>query len=118
MSHPTSRTLATLCVALAASAASAESSSPAAPGQAFERRVDNRQDRQEQRIEKGVQSGALTGPETRHIGQQQAGIVRAEARAESDGKITRREAVRLEHRQDQASRTIARTKHNDRVRRQ
>ncbi len=118
MSHLASRTLAALWVALAASAASAQSTNPVAPAQAFEQRVDNRQDRQEQRIETGLQSGALTGPETRHIGQQQAGIVRAEARAESDGKITRREAVRLEYRQDQASRTIARTKHNDRVRRQ
>ena len=84
--------------------------------QAFEQRVDNRQDRQEQRIENGISSGALTAPEARSIGRQQAGIVRAEARAEADGKVTRKEAIGLEKRQDRASRHIYRAKHDAQTR--
>lgn len=101
-----SRVLVGLGLVLAAASASAQA------GQAYEQRVDNRQDRQEQRIENGIRSGELTAAETRRLGREQAGIVRAEARAEADGKVTRREAVRLEHKQDRASRHIYRQKHD------
>jgi hypothetical protein len=97
-------------------AATAASASDIMPSQTAEQRFDNRQDRQEQRIENGIHSGALTGPETRRLGREQAGLVRAEARAEADGRITRREAVRLEQRQDRASRHIAHAKHDRQTR--
>ena len=83
---------------------------------AVEQRFDNRQDRQEARIEKGIESGALTPAETRRLGREQARLTRAEARAEADGTVTRREAVVLEKRQDRASRHIARQKHDRQTR--
>jgi len=100
-----------LAAALIAAGAAAHAQSAA------EQRVDNRQDRQEQRIEQGVSSGALTQPEARRLGREQARIVRAESRAEADGRLTRREKVSLEHRQDHASRHIAHAKHDRQARR-
>lgn len=97
----------TLATALFASAADAKTVIAGA-----DQRIDNRQYRQEQRIEQGIASGELTRPETRRLGREQAGIVRAEARAEADGSVSRREAFSLERRQDAASRHIARQKHD------
>jgi hypothetical protein len=108
----------TLAAALAGATtlASAQGAAPAAtPTQKFEQRFENRQQRQEQRIDQGVASGALTPHETRRLGRQQAGLVRAEARAEADGKITRGEAAAIDKRQDHASRTIYRQKHDGQV---
>ena len=42
-------------------------------------------------------------------------INRAKKRARSDGEITAKERIRLEKKQDRASRLIYRGKHNDRV---
>jgi hypothetical protein len=96
--------------------ASAQTAAPATtPTQKAEQRFENRQQRQEQRIDQGVASGALTPHETRRLGRQQAGLVRAESRAEADGKITRGEAAAIEKRQDRASRTIYRQKHDAQV---
>lgn len=88
----------------------------ATPQQAVEQRVNNREARQEQRIDQGIQSGALTAPEARRLGREQAGIERAETRAEADGRISRREAVKLERRQDRASAHIAHAKHDRQTR--
>ena len=84
--------------------------------QAAETRIDNREARQETRIEQGIQSGALTKPETRSLGRQQARIERSEYRAEADGKVTPKEAARIEQRQDRASAHIARAKHDGQTR--
>ena len=121
MSPVRSTTLIALLLAAATSVSYAETAaSPAA-----EQRFDNRQDRQEERIENGVSSGALTKPEARRLGREQARLTRAEARAaigraedaaESDGKVTRKEAVVLEKRQDHASRHIFRAKHDAQTR--
>jgi hypothetical protein len=102
------RNLFALC--LAATTAGAYADSPTA--QAAERRFDHRQDRQQQRIENGVSSGALTAPEALRLGREQARLTRAEARVEADGKLTPKEAVALEKRQDVASRRIFREKHD------
>jgi hypothetical protein len=75
-------------------------------------RVDNRQDRQDTRIDQGVASGELTRPEQARMEVQQARIGRMENRIEADGKVTGKEALRLERKQDQASRSIARNKHD------
>ncbi len=85
--------------------------------QAAQERIDHRQDRQAQRIERGVSSGALTAPEARRLGREQARLTRAEARVTADGKVTPREAVALEKRQDAASRHIYRQKHDAQTRR-
>lgn len=113
--HPRFLFAITLTAAVTAYAGTANAQNTAASA-AVEQRVDKRQDRQEQRIENGIASGALTAPETRRLGREQAGIVRAEARAEADGKVTRREAVKLERRQDRASRHIKHAKHDRQVR--
>lgn len=84
--------------------------------QAAEQHFENRQDRQEQRIDKGVASGALTAAETRRLDREQGRLSRAEARAESDGKITPKEAVALNKRQNIASHRIHRQKHDAQTR--
>lgn len=99
-----------LLAALAAAAPGAQAATPSGP--TGQQRIDKRQDRQAQRIEQGASSGALTPHETRRLGREQAGIVRAEARAEADGKLTRHEAGSLERRQDRASRDIYSQKHD------
>jgi hypothetical protein len=75
-------------------------------------RVDNRQDRQAARIEQGAASGALTGREQRRLNREQRAIDRKEQKVEADGKVTPKEARRLEHMQDRASRDIRRQKHD------
>lgn len=75
-------------------------------------RVDNRQERQDTRIDQGVASGELTRPEQARMEVQQARIGRMENRIEADGKVSGKEALRLERKQDQASRSIARNKHD------
>ena len=79
-------------------------------------RVDNREDRQAARIDQGVASGELTRRETTKLDAQQAHITSMEHRMEADGKVTGKEAVRMERAQDRASRAIARNKHDRQVR--
>lgn len=75
-------------------------------------RIDRRQDNQQQRIDQGIASGELTNREAARLQQQQTNIERLERRAESDGAISGAERARLTHKQNQASRAIARKKHN------
>lgn len=112
MSPLRSHTLLALCLAAASAGVHAENPAP----QAAEQRFDHRQDRQQQRIDNGVSSGALTQPEARRVGREQARLARAETRAEADGTVTRREALVLEKRQDHASRHIFRAKHDAQTR--
>lgn len=85
---------------------------PPTPSDRMSQRVDQRQDRQADRIASGAESGQLTRREQARLQRQQAGTARMEHRAEADGRISRREARHLEHRQDHASRQIARQKHD------
>jgi hypothetical protein len=75
-------------------------------------RVDNRQDRQAARIGQGAASDALTGREQRRLHREQRAIERKEQKVEADGQVTPKEARRLEHMQDHASRDIRRQKHD------
>lgn len=78
-----------------------------------EARINQRQDRQEQRIKQGVKSGTLTKRETAGLAKQQASIARYEARSRADGPgLTRAERLRLEQKQDRASKSIYRQKHD------
>ncbi len=79
-------------------------------------RLDDRQANQRARIVDGVQSGELTRPETAHLVKGQSQLRRMERRAESDGTVTAKERVRLQHSANKQSRRIARSKHNDRSR--
>ena len=76
--------------------------------------LDQRQENQERRIEQGVESGALNPQEAARLEAQQNRVQRAENRAKADGVVTGKERAALQHRQDHASGTIARKKHNGR----
>ncbi len=80
---------------------------------AFAGRVANRQVRQTQRIGQGVASGELTVRETRQVARQQKNIQKTKKQAWSDGVLTPKERIRIEAKQDRASRNIYRKKHND-----
>lgn len=111
-SRSTTRLLAHALLAVACLGAFAAQAQTVTLGEHQAARVDNRQDRQDTRIDQGVASGELTRPEQARMGVQQARIGRMENRIEADGKVTGKEALRLERKQDQASRSIARNKHD------
>jgi len=75
-------------------------------------RVDQRQANQQRRIDQGVASGALTPREAARLRHQQGHVAAAEARAKSDGQVTRAERARLHAMQDRASGRIYRQKHD------
>jgi hypothetical protein len=78
-----------------------------------EARINKRQAHQLNRIASGIDSGRLTPREAAVLTRQQASIARFEARSRADGPgLTRVERVRIEARQDRASRTIYRQKHD------
>ena len=74
--------------------------------------VDQRQQNQEKRIDQGVKSGELTKGEAAKLDVQQAKIQNDKVKAKSDGKVTKKERMKLKKEQNHASRTIARKKHN------
>lgn len=75
-------------------------------------RVDQRQINQDARIDRGVQSGALTQHEAAKLDRGQAHIQKMENKVMADGVVTRKEAGRLEHAQDQQSKQVYRQKHD------
>jgi hypothetical protein len=103
--------LSILGVAAWAQSAATPAASAATP------RVDQRQANQERRIDQGAASGQLTRRETRRLQREQAAIDRAENRAKADGVVTPQERKRLHGMQDQASKDIARQKHDRQQRR-
>ena len=74
--------------------------------------LDQREHHQAQRIRQGVQSGELTRPETRRLVKGEARLHRNETLAKSDGVVTARERVRLQHEADVESKRIYRQKHD------
>lgn len=75
-------------------------------------RVDQRQANQEQRIDQGVASGSLTQREAARLEHGQQRVDNMEARAKSDGVVTRQERARLHQAQDTQSRRIYAQKHD------
>ena len=75
-------------------------------------RYDARQQNQRERIANGVQNGELTMRETRRVAAGQVHLNRVEQRAKSDGVVTKRERVHLQHEANQQSRRIHRQKHD------
>ena len=71
---------------------------------------------QQNRIEQGVQSGRLTNREASRLERGQARVNRTEARAGADGHVNAREQARIQHRENVQSRHIFRDKHNGRQR--
>jgi hypothetical protein len=83
------------------------------PLQAFPQRgIERRQNNQERRIEQGIRSGELTRREVRGLVAEQRRIEREQRRAQADGVVTRREGAAIHHDLNQASRHIARQKHD------
>ena len=78
--------------------------------------VGRRQIRQHERIRQGVNSGELTRRETRMLMHEQHRVQKAKIRALDDGRVTPNERLRIEKKQDTASRNIYRLKHNHRSR--
>jgi uncharacterized membrane protein len=76
-------------------------------------RADVRQKSQRIRIHEGRQNCEITRKETRLLNKQQRHIRRNEYRANADGNVSARENAQLERKQDRASRSIYRAKHND-----
>src|SRR5262245_26593163 len=74
-------------------------------------RLDAREHNQRDRIYNGVANGELTRPEFRRLSNGQMHLNRAEARAKSDGVVTQRERVHLQHEANEQSRRIYRQKH-------
>ena len=77
-----------------------------------QQRIDQREANQQKRIEQGGKSGALTQREEGRLEKGQARVERMEHGAAADGTVTRQEARRIEHAQDQQSRHIRREKHD------
>ena len=69
-------------------------------------RIDQRQANQEQRIELGVRTGLLSRREAERLREGQRQIRRMERQALADGRITPREAARIEQAQDEQGRLI------------
>lgn len=75
-------------------------------------RVDQRQVNQEARIQQGTQSGSLTQKEAANLEKGQTHVQNMENKAMADGKVTKKEAGRIEHAQDQQSKKIEHQKHD------
>ncbi|TMH12405.1 MAG: hypothetical protein E6H65_06710 [Betaproteobacteria bacterium] len=75
-------------------------------------RVDKREANQQKRIQQGVGSGQLTAKETYKLEREQAAINKAEAKAKSDGTVTKQERKRLAKMQNKASKDIYQQKHD------
>ena len=76
---------------------------------------DQRQANQDQRIDQGVASGQLNEREANRLNRlnrQQEHVNKMEARAKSDGAMTKRERARVGAAQNRASHHIAREKHD------
>ena len=67
---------------------------------------------QQQSIEQGVQSGSLTTRETGKLEGGQARDSRTEARAGSDGQVSKGEQRRIQHAENRQSKKIHREKHD------
>lgn len=93
-------------VAAAAAPAFAQTAPQTAPG------YTQRDINQEQRIQQGLQSGQLNTREAARLQGEQARIDRMEANALRDGALTPAERARINAAQNQASRDIAREKHD------
>jgi uncharacterized membrane protein YebE (DUF533 family) len=74
--------------------------------------IDKREARQEARIEQGEKSGQLTPHETAKLDRGQAHVQNMEAKAKSDGVVTKQERTKIAHAQNVQSRKIHRQKHD------
>lgn len=77
-----------------------------------------RMERQKNRTKRGVKSGSLTKKETAKIARQRRNIKKSTRSAKSDGKVTLKERRKLRGQLNRSSKTIYKSKHNKKTRRQ
>lgn len=82
------------------------------PTQKREARETQRDINQQKRIQQGEKSGQLTPREASRMERQQARTDKAEAKADADGKVTKKEARHINRMQNRDSRHIHRQKHD------
>jgi hypothetical protein len=73
-------------------------------------RADKRQTAQQARIDKGVASGKLTEREAARLEKEQALVGKVEDKAKADGTVTNKERAVIHHTQKRTSRAVARQK--------
>ena len=74
--------------------------------------IDKRVLNQERRIQDGLNTGELTGREAGRLDTRLAKIEKGEARAKSDGQVTKQERRRLNRALNRNSRAIYKQKHD------
>lgn len=74
--------------------------------------IEQRQANQKQRIQQGVQSGRITPKEAAKLERREAKIRNQEAKYQADGKINHRESHKLERKLDRGSRSISKAERN------
>lgn len=100
-------------VLLGAGAVSVLIASAAFAGPTDDPGIQKREQNQQQRIDQGVKSGKLTPREAGKLEAQQAKIKQDEERMKSDGNLTKQERRKLTREQNRASKKIYRKKHNE-----
>ncbi len=78
--------------------------------------VNRRQNKQAQRIKTGVRSGELTKRETKNLVNGQRRINHKEAELRADGRLSKKDHVKLKAMQEKQNANIDRKKNNDRDR--
>jgi hypothetical protein len=104
-----SSSLSLLALVFLAAAGSAAAQSNQTPN------LDKREVRQQQRITQGIRSGQLTPAETANLETRESKLNDDEARAKSDGVVTKKERALLQREANRDSKAIYRKKHNARV---
>lgn len=79
-------------------------------------RADARQKLQNKRIKRGIRNESLTGKEAARLANQQQNVRQYERQIKSDGTVTLEERARLQHKENKASRSIYKAKHNNKSR--
>jgi hypothetical protein len=84
-----------------------------APAQRHAATINQRRDHQQQRIAKGIQNGRINARKAVRLERREASIGRQAhmMRAAHDGRLTRRDRVRLNHRLNHSSHAIYRANH-------
>lgn len=70
---------------------------------------------QQKRIEQGEKSGQLTPKEAGKLERQEGRIDKAEAKADANGHVSKKEAAHINRMQNRESKRIHNKKHNDRT---
>ncbi|MBS1766959.1 MAG: hypothetical protein JST05_06095 [Acidobacteria bacterium] len=82
------------------------------PTQKREAHETQRDINQQKRIEQGEKSGQLTPKEAGRLERQEGRIDRAEAKADANGHVSKKEAAHINRMQNRESRRIHRQKHD------